>query len=331
VKNTKPTEQKLRRSVLLAATLSLALPVISHAQSSHRIVVGFAPGGTLDVLGRAIAQALQEETGQTFIVENQPGASSLVAAQAVARARPDGHSILLAPVVVPAFMPHLYKSLNFDPIKDLTPVAELGTFSFALVTGSQSSIQSLSDWTAYAKAHPQKVSLASFGSGTPSHFMGSILNQATGTQALHVAYKGGAPALTAVLSGEVTGGFLLTGGSTAEQLKAGKIRVLGVSGEQRSAALPEVPTFSEQGIAAKDMQNASLWYGFFTSSKVAPQQVNLLNAQLQKALRSPKVQAVMATEDIHPSKLSATEFQQKVQRDHKYWGDVIKATGFTLD
>ena len=326
--------RKPRRAFLLATATAMALaaPAISHAQSpTHRIVVGFAPGGTLDVLGRAIAQTLQEETGQSYIVENQPGASSLVAAQSVARARPDGNTILLAPVVVPAFMPYLYKNLSFDPIKDLAPVAELGTFSFALATGAQNGIKNLGDWISYARQHPQKASFASFGSGTPSHFMGVILNQATGTDTLHVPYKGGAPAMAAVLSGEVTGGFLLTGGSTAEQLKAGKIRVLAVSGDKRAPALPDVPTFSELGIAAREMNSASLWYGFFTSAKVPADKVDALNAHLQKALRSPRVQAVMAAEDIQPSKLNAAEFQRKVQRDQKYWGEVIKATGFTLD
>ena len=137
--------------------------------------------------------------------------------------------------------------------------------------------------------------------------------------------------MTALLSGEVTGAFLLTGGATVEQSKAGKIKVLAVSGDTRSTVLPNVPTFAELGIASKEMTSASLWYGFFTSSKVAPERIDSLNAHLQKALRSPKVQAVMASEDIRPSQLNAAEFRKKVQRDEKYWGEVIKATGFTLD
>lgn len=301
------------------------------AQDVRRIVVGFPPGGTLDVIGRAVAQAAGEETGTTFVVDNQAGAGSLLAAQNIARVKPDGKTVLLAPVVVPAFMPHLYKKLSFDPMTDLVPVAELGSFNFALVVSAQLPVKTLADWIAYAKSHPGKTSFGSFGAGTPSHFVGVMFNQAASTDTLHVPYKGGAPAMQALLAGEIQAAYLLTGGMTTEQSKAGKVRVLAVTGAQRSRSLPEVPTFGETGLGLKAMEAASLWYGFFVPKGTPSSEVDRLNRLLVHAAKSPKVLEVLAREEIIPNAASASEFASKVQRDHRQWGEVIRTTGFTLD
>jgi tripartite-type tricarboxylate transporter receptor subunit TctC len=316
---------------LMCATLLSLAALHAPAQETRRIVVGFPPGGTLDVLGRAVAQVLQEETGQTVIVENQAGAGSLIAAQNVARAKPDGMTLLLAPVVVPAFMPHIYRKLNFDPLGDLQPVAELGTFNFAMVVGANVPANNLGDWIKLAKASPGKTAFGSFGAGTPSHFVGVMLNRAAGTDTLHVPYKGGAPAMQAVLAGETQAAYMLTGGMTVEQLKAGRIKVLAVTGSARSPLLPGVPTFAEAGQGLKEMDNASLWYGFFAPKGTPQAEVDKLNRLLVAASNHAKLRDAMAREDIAPSKLSAADFAQKVQRDHQNWGVVIRATGFTLD
>jgi tripartite-type tricarboxylate transporter receptor subunit TctC len=305
--------------------------LFGHAQDSRRIVVGFPPGGALDVLGRAVAQAWGEESGKSVIVENQAGAGSLIAAQNVARAKPDGHTLLLAPVVVPAFFPHIYKKLSFDPLTDLLPVAEMGTFNFALVVGSGAPVANLSDWLTYVRKNPGKTSFGSFGAGTPAHFLGVMLNRAAQTDTLHVPYKGGAPAMQALVAGETQSAFMLTGGITLEQAKAGRIKVLAVTGDKRSALLPAVPTFAEAGLGLKEMDHASLWYGFFAPKGTPSTEVDRLNRVLQAAMKSAKVREVMAREDIAPSALSATDFAQKVQRDQRNWGEVIQSTGFSLE
>jgi len=310
--------------LLLGATLA-------PAQDARRVVVGFPPGGTLDVLGRAVAQVAAEASGATWLVDNQPGAGSLLAAQNVARAKADGQTLLLAPVVVPAFMPHLYKKLAFDPLADLVPVAELGAFNFALVVGAQVPVKTLADWVAYCKANPGKTSFGSFGAGTPSHFVGVMFNRAAGTDTLHVPYKGGAPAMQALLSGEVQAAYLLTGGMTTEQAKAGKVRVLAVTGAARSRSLPDVPTFADTGLGLKEMDAASLWYGWFAPKGTPPAEVDKLNRLLVQAAGSPKVLEVLAREEIVPNAGSAATFTQKVQRDHRQWGEVIRSTGFTLE
>jgi len=320
---------KLLRRFLFCLLCTAA--ALASAQETRRIVVGFPPGGTLDVLGRAVAQAAQEESGITFVVDNQPGAGSLLAAQNVARAQPDGRTLLLAPVVVPAFMPHLYRKMTFDPMADLVPVAELGAFNFALAVGAQLPVKTLAEWVAYVKAHPGKTSFGSFGAGTPSHFVGVMFNRAAGTDTLHVPYKGAAPAIQALLSGEIQAAFLLTGGMVAEQARAGKLRVLAVTGAQRARSLPEVPTFAETGLGLKAMDAASLWYGYFAPKGTPAAEVERLNRLLVGAARSPRVLEVLAREEITPSEAGAAAFAQKVQRDHRQWGEVIRATGFTLE
>jgi tripartite-type tricarboxylate transporter receptor subunit TctC len=315
-------------SILVMAVSALA----AQAQDVRKVVLGFPPGGTLDVLGRAVAQAAAEEPGGgTWVVDNQPGAGSLLAAQNVARALPDGRTLLLAPVVVPAFMPHLYKKLTFDPLADLVPVAELGSFNFALVVGASVPVKSVAEWVAYCKANPGKTSFGSFGAGTPSHFVGVMFNRAAGTDTLHVPYKGGAPAMQALLSGEIQAAYLLTGGMTTEQAKAGKVRVLAVTGSARSRSLPDVPTFGETGQGLKEMEAASLWYGWFAPKGTPAAEVERLNRTLVQAAKAPKVLDVLAREEIVPQAAGAAAFAQKVQRDHRNWGEVIRSTGFTLD
>jgi len=316
----------------LLVFLSALSVLAAHAQDVRKFVVGFPPGGTLDVLGRAVAQSMAEEPGGgTWLVDNQPGAGSLLAAQNVARAQPDGRTLLLAPVVVPAFMPHLYKKLAFDPLADLVPVAELGAFNFALVVGANVPVKSLAEWMAYCKANPGKTSFGSLGAGTPSHFVGVMFNRAAGTDTLHVPYKGGAPAMQALLSGEIQAAYLLTGGMTTEQVKAGKVRVLAVTGNTRSRSLPEVPTFSEAGSALKAMEAASLWYGWFAPKGTSAPEVERLNRILVQAIRAPKVQEALLREEITAQAGNASAFAQKVQRDHRNWGEVIRSTGFTLE
>ena len=229
---------KLLRRFL--ACVLCAAAALASAQETRRIVVGFPPGGTLDVLGRAVAQAAQEESGITFVVDNQPGAGSLLAAQNVARAQPDGRTLLLAPVVVPAFMPHLYRKMTFDPMTDLVPVAELGSFNFALAVGAQLPVKTLAEWVAYVKAHPGKTSFGSFGAGTPSHFVGVMFNRAAGTDTLHVPYKGGAPAIQALLSGEIQAAFLTRGRSRGRS-DPGALRPRGAPGRCDPGALDADP------------------------------------------------------------------------------------------
>lgn len=319
-----------RRRLLCAALAAAPFVGARASESPLKIVVGFPPGGGLDVMGRVVAQALGTSLGRPVVVDNQPGAGSLLAAQNTARARADGNTLLLAPVVVPAFFPALYKKLNFDPLNDLLPVAELGAFNFALAVGPQVDAKDLPSFIRYVQANPGKVAYGSLSAGTPSHFLGTLFNQAAKTDMLHVPYKGAAPVFTALQSGEIQAAFVVAG-SAVELHKAGRVRVLGVTGQTRSAMLPDVPTLSASVPALSNMDEASLWYGFFAPKGTDAALIERHNAVINAALRTPEVKSVLTQQDVHPSYAKASAFAEQVQRDSRNWGAVIRSTGFTLE
>lgn len=322
-----------RRALLRGGSaLSLAAllgPRSVRADDPVRLVVGFPPGGGLDAIGRALANALKDPLGRAVIVQNQPGAGSLVAAQAVAKGRPDGLTLLLAPVVVPAFFPWIHERLGFDPMEDLVPVAMIGTFPFALVVGPSVPAKTLPEFVAWAKANPTRLAFGSLGAGTPSHFLGAMFNRAAGTDLLHAPYAGAAPVLMALQSGEIQAAFVVAG-SAAELHKAGKVRVLAVFGRQRAASLPEVPTTGEFGPAFQALEEASLWYGVFAAKGTPAADLDRFNAAIGAALAVPAVRQVCTREEVMPTPLSRADFAALVARDNRLWGDVIRATGFRV-
>ncbi|WP_188589425.1 Bug family tripartite tricarboxylate transporter substrate binding protein [Achromobacter denitrificans] len=314
---------------LIAASAAVRLARAQTPVPLH-IVVGFPPGGALDILARVVGQRLTEMTGRPVVVDNQPGAGSLIAAQAVARARPDNTTLLLAPVVVPAFFPALYPKMTFDPIADLTPVAELGDFSLALVAAPTVPASNLAEFIEYVRSRPGTVSYGSMSAGTPSHFLGVMLNRAAGLDMLHIPYKGTAPVLIAVQSGEVQAA-IITSGEAVELHRQGRIKVLGVTGKERSPLLPEVATMAQAVPGLRDMEDVSLWYGFFAPRGTAAAQAESLNLALADALKAPAVQRQIVQQDLRTRYLSAAEFGERVRRDSQVWGDIIRETGFKLE
>ena len=320
-----------RRLLGLASLSALSGPwrLADAAERPLRLVVGFAAGGSLDLIARAIAERLKDELGQPVIVENKAGAGSLLAAEAVARAEPDATTLLLAPVVVTAFFPHLYRKLAFDPLKDLVPLAQLGTFQFALAVGARDPAHDLAAFVRRARANPGKGTFGSVSPGTPSHFLGVMFNRAVGTDLQHVPYKGAAPALTALQGGEIEAAFV-PAGNVVELQRAGRVRVLAVTGRSRSPMLPDVPTFDEGELALKAMQDASLWYGFFAPARTASADAERLSAALARTLAHPDVASRVAKLDVAIAHLPPAEFARVVRRDTEQWGAVIRASGFTL-
>jgi tripartite-type tricarboxylate transporter receptor subunit TctC len=281
-------------------------------------------------MARVVAQHMAEKLGRPVVVDNQAGAGSLIAAQNVARAKPDGNTLLVAPVVVPAFFPAIYQKLSFDPIEDLVPIAELGDFSFALTVGPNVPVKDVPGFVAYLRANPGKVAYGSLSAGTPSHFLGTMFNQAAGTDMLHVPYKGAAPVFTALQSGEIQAAFV-TSGSAVELHKAGRVKVLGVTGTGRSPLLPDVATISESVRGLQQMDQASLWYGFFAPKGTDAATAARLNEAIIATLKLPQVRDAIALQDVRIVYPSVAEFAQLVRRDNKSWGAVIRSTGFTLD
>jgi tripartite-type tricarboxylate transporter receptor subunit TctC len=322
----------IRRFILglAAAWLLVSSAQAVAAAERLRVVVGFAAGSGLDVITRVVASRVQTATGQAVIVENRPGAGGRVAAEAVAHAEPDGNVILAAPIVTTAFTPFVYKTLSFDPLNDLTPVTRLGNFKFALAVNGDVPVGGLKEFVAYAKAHPGKIGYGTPGPGTPAHFLGAMFNRATGTDLLHVPYRGSGPAATALLGGEVVSNFNTTV-ALLPLHRDKRVKMLAITGAARSPALPDVPTFGELAMNLGDLESAELWYGFLAPGKTPPQTVRSLNAILVEALNDPTVRDKLQTLDVEVATDTPEAFARIVKADYERWGQVIRSTGFTLN
>lgn len=324
--------RRTRLFALLTLALSLGIGHVMPAQAQEplKIVIGFPPGSGLDVLTRLIAEQVRIDTGMPIIVDNRPGGGGRIAAEHVAKAEPDGKTILSAPIVTTAFTPFVYKKLNFDPMKDLAPITRLGNFQFALATNNDVPAKSVKDFIAWVRANPGKVNYGSLSAGTPSHFLGVMFNRATGTDMQHIPYKGSSPVNIDLQSGQIQATFNTTV-ATMELFKGGKINLLAVTGAKRSPALPEVPTFKELNLNLGPMEDAELWYGFLAPGKTPAPVIAQLNAQIVAALKNPQIREKITNLDIQVVTDTPEEFAKIIANDYKLWGEVIKSTGFTLD
>lgn len=317
----------LSRRALLGAALAAATG--ARAQGSPfggrpvRLLVGFAPGGTNDILGRAIAPAFGEALGTSVVVENRPGANGVLAATAVAREVPDGHTLLFTFAGTMVQNPHTMASLPYDPFKDFTPIGTVAVGPQVLVAWNGLPVKNVGELVAYAKANPGKVSISSSGTGTSTHVYAEILMRRAGIELLHVPYKGAGDAARDLSSGVVQLSF--TGAPTAVQLiGTGKVRALGVTAAQRSTVLPDVPTMTEQGIPGLDLQG---WQGIFGPPRMPPAVATALSTALAKALTDPDLKARVARTlwEVHGS--TPAELQRMVERDYKVWGGLMREFG----
>ena len=324
--------RRARLFALLTLALSLGIAHVNPAQAQEplKIVIGFPAGSGLDVLTRLIAEQVRIDTGTPIIVDNRPGGGGRIAAEHVAKAEPDGKTILSAPIVTTAFTPFVYKTVNFDPMKDLAPITRLGNFQFALATNYDVPAKSVKDFIAWVRANPGKVNYGSLSAGTPSHFLGVMFNRATGTDMQHIPYKGSAPVNIDLQSGQIQATFNTTV-ATMELFKGGKINLLAVTGAKRSPALPDVPTFKELKLNLGPMEDAELWYGFLAPGKTPAPVIAKLNAQIVAALKNPQIREKITNLDIQVVTDTPEEFAKIIANDYKLWGEVIKSTGFTLD
>jgi tripartite-type tricarboxylate transporter receptor subunit TctC len=274
---------KIFRTTLFALLLSTGTAAAqSYPIKPLRLVVAAAPGGTPDILARIIAPKLAEQVGQPVIVDNRAGATGNIGADVVAKAPRDGYTMLMATAVI-AISPSFYRKLPFDPVKDLMPVTQVASQATFLFVQNDSPMRSLKDLVALAKARPGTVSYASFGTGSPQHVAGELLQMAAGVRFIHVPYKSGGLMTTALLSGEVQ--FMFLGLSPAlPHVKSGRLRTIAAASDQRSAAAPDVPTFAEAGVPGVVADN---WLGIFTTGGTPRSVADKLNAELVKAVRTP--------------------------------------------
>jgi tripartite-type tricarboxylate transporter receptor subunit TctC len=291
-----------------------------------RIVVGFSAGGTTDVIARIMAKELTESLGQSFVVENKPGAGSNIATDQVKRADPDGYTLLFV-AVTSAINQTLYKNVNFDLTKDFTPVALGAKVPNILVVNPQVPVKSVQELVDYATKNPGKLAFASSGSGTSIHMAGELFKMQAGIDVLHVPYKGSAPAVTDLIGGQVQ--FMFDNmPSSWPHVQSGKLRALAVTTTERSKSAPDVPTMKEAGFANFDV---SSWFGLIAPAGTPPEIVNTLNAAMVKALDKPDVQLSFEKLGAVGVKTTPAEFGQFIKSEVEGWAPVVKASGAKVD
>jgi tripartite-type tricarboxylate transporter receptor subunit TctC len=285
------------------------------------LVVPFAAGSATDQLARVLGQSITEQTRQAVVVENKAGASGMLAAQAAARAPADGHTVLITTNTTHAANEHLYKKLPYDPVKDFAPVTGLGKGGQVLVVNPSSPYKSVADLLAAARAKPGKLS---FGSGSSSsRVAGELFQQMAGVEILHVPYKSNPLAITDLLGGQID--MMITDTSTGvPQVKAGKLRALGVSTAKRLALLPDVPTIDEAGVKGYDM---GYWFAAYVPANTPPPVVQKLHELLTAALKTPAAKAFFETSGGEPFATSPETLARFQLEEAKKWGQVIKAAG----
>jgi tripartite-type tricarboxylate transporter receptor subunit TctC len=307
----------------LLAVLALSLPAAaqdSYPSKPVRIVVPYPAGGVADLLPRTVGAKLSEKWKQPVVVENKPGASGNIGMAEGARAEADGYTLVLAPTGNLTVNQFLFRDLPFDVQRDLTPVTLLATSPNVLVVHPSVPAKNFRELIAYAKANPGKLNFSSPGSGSGAHLAGELLNVEAGIKAVHVPYKGMAPAVSDLVGGQVQ--MMFAGISTAlPHIRAGKLVPIAMASPQRSAQLPDVPTVAESGIPGFDVTS---WYGIVVRSGTPPAVVRKIQADMAEALAAPDVKEKLAALGLDPSGNTPEEFQRLIAAESRKWSDIVR-------
>ena len=327
-----------RRAALVIASITagaLGLTALDVTGQSYpnrplRIIVPFTPGGSSDVLARAIGQELSKALGQPVIIENVPGAGGALGGERAAKSSPDGYTLFMAHLGTLAVNPWLYPKLGYDPLKSFTPVAWVARVPNVLVVNPSVPAVSLAELVALAKSKPGQIAYGSGGNGSAAHITMEFLKVQTGMSILHVPYKGTAPSVTDLLAAQVQ--LLFTGApALLQHIKAGKMRALAVSSPKRLAVLPDVPTIAESGVSGTSGFEADQWYGLVAPAGTPPEIATLLNRQVNKALESQEVRTRFAAEGAEPTPSTPQAFGQLIASELGRWEKVVKTARITAE
>ena len=316
------------RGVLAAlAGLALLPALAAYPDKPITLIVPYAPGGMGTTFGTIVSEALSPGLGQRVVVDYKPGANGALGAGYVARAAPDGYTLLMAVNSTMTINPSLYSKLPFDPVKDFTPVSMVFTNANVLVVNGASSVRSVKDLIAYAKAHPGRANYGSAGNGSTPHLSGEMFRQLTGAPVVHVPYKGSAPAIVDLMGGQLD--FLFVDTSVLTHVKAGKLRALAVTGQKRLGVAPELPTMQEAGVKGFHVDT---WYSVVAPAGTPPEIVSRLNAEIAKMLADPAVRTKMRDAGVDPAEDTSAAYLTKViQGDTARWRKFIEGTSIRLD
>ena len=310
-----------------AATLTTTLPgawAQSFPDKPVRIIVPFAAGNTLDTALRQVAEEFKKNTGQPLVVENKPGGSGIIAAQAVMASPADGYTLLLANTSMLTINPHTFAKLPYDAEKSFKPITNFLGTSMVMAVNADVPANNVREFVAYAKANPGKVSFASFTAGNSSHFAGVILNQRAGIEMIHVPFNGTPPAVQNLVGGQVNAAFLPLL-AVKPHLDSGRVKVLAVTSPQRSLLMPNVATFREQGFPDLDIY---IWAAIVAPAATPDAAIARLNAEFVKALRSTEIKEKWRVADFETLPSTPEEFTKFAQADSKRWAEAVRISGF---
>src|SRR5687768_3166866 len=313
--------------ILLLCCAALQAFAQGYPAKPVRVIVPYPPGGGNDTLGRLFAAKLGERLGQPFVVENRPGAGTMIGTEAAAKSPPDGYTILLSSIATHALSPNLYSRVPYDPIKDFAPITLLGIAPTVLVVNSDLPAKNLQELIALAKSKPGQFAYASGGNGTPPHINAEVFKALAGVDLLHVAYKGGGPALTDLVAGRVHL-MLDTAASAMPHVRTGKLRALALSAPKRSGEYPDLPTFAEAGLPAYD---TNAWYSMHAPAGTPPQIVRRLSGELAAILKDADILARFKQLSTEPVGNNPEEFSAFVKAELEKYARVINAAGIKLD
>ena len=320
----------MRRGVAAGLAVACMPLLVSAAEAPFpsrpiRFIVPNGAGGTTDLVARSVAPKLADMLGQQVVIDNRPGSGGIVGTEIVAKAAPDGHTLLMGTIGNIAISPALYRKLSYDPVRDFAPVTQLASAAYMLLVQPSLAAKSVKDLAALAKAKPGALNFGSAGSGTGSHLAAELFKSVARIDLVHVPYKGGGPALTDLIAGQLQ---LVFNGipSSMPHHRSGRVRALAVTTPARSAAAPELPTMTEAGFAGAE---ATSWTGILVPSGTPVSVITTLNAAFVKALRFPDVTARLVADGAIAVGSSATEFSAYIQSERVKWARVVKASGAT--
>ena len=314
--------------VMFAALLSNCAVATAQDFPSRpmRMILGFAPGGSTDLVARVVAQKMATALGQQVVVDNRPGANGMIGAELVAKASPDGHTLLLSSIGPMAINASLYK-MPYDIVKDFAPVTYTGNVTNLLVVHPSVAATNVKELIALARAQPGKLAFGSSGTGGAPHMAVELFKILAKVDVVHVPYKGGGPAMADLVGGQISGSFASMP-SSIPFVRNGKLRALAVTAPKRSPAAPDVPTVSEAGIPGFSVLD---WQGMFTTAKTPPAVVNKLNAEIKRALAQPDVVEKLATAGVEIQTTSPEEWGRFVKSEIDKWAKVVKTAGIKLE
>ena len=328
-----PHQTMIRRTLCIATALCVAATAVpAAAQADYpnkpvRMLIGFPPGQATDTLGRAIAQKLSQQLGQQFVVENKPGAAGIIATQAAMTSPPDGYTLLVSSSGPLAVNPGLYSKLPYDPIKDFAPVAGIAIVPLVLVTNPAFPVTSVKELVSTAKAKPKAVNYASGGSGVTNHLVMEMFRGAAGVDMTHIPYKGGPPALTDLIGGQVNVMFE-TSVAVLPFVKQGKLRALAVSSSKRISAAPDLPTVAELGYPGF---SGVPWVAIMAPANVPAPIIAKLNSEVNKALNSKEIREQFLAQGVEPMQMTPEELGAFVKSELAKWTKAVKDSGAKVE